>query len=33
MRLAGNMLAIANTPELARAIVADPLAGGTWMPG
>jgi len=33
MRLAGNMLAIANTPELARAIAADPLAGGTWMPG
>lgn len=33
MRLAGNMLAIANTPQLARAIAADPLAGGTWMPG
>ncbi|WNG38680.1 alpha/beta hydrolase [Archangium violaceum] len=33
MRLAGNMLAIANTPELARAIASDPLAGGTWMPG
>ncbi|NMO20119.1 alpha/beta hydrolase [Pyxidicoccus fallax] len=33
MRLAGNMLAIANTPELAQAIAVDPLAGGTWMPG
>ena len=33
MRLAGNMLAIANTPAVARAIASDPLAGGTWMPG
>ncbi|MCP3141734.1 alpha/beta hydrolase [Pyxidicoccus xibeiensis] len=33
MRLAGNMLAISNSVELSRAIAADPLAGGTWMPG
>lgn len=33
MRLAGNMLAIANSAELSRAIAKDPLAGGTWMPG
>ncbi|WP_163999714.1 alpha/beta hydrolase [Pyxidicoccus caerfyrddinensis] len=33
MRLAGNMLAIANSAELSRAIARDPLSGGTWMPG
>jgi alpha-beta hydrolase superfamily lysophospholipase len=33
MRLAGNMGAISNSAELSRAIAADPLAGGTWMPG
>ncbi len=33
MRLAGNMLAISNSVALSRAIAADPLAGGTWMPG
>jgi len=33
MRLAGNMLAIANSAALSRAIATDPLAGGTWMPG
>jgi alpha-beta hydrolase superfamily lysophospholipase len=31
--MAGNMLAIANSAALARAIAADPRAGGTWMPG
>jgi alpha-beta hydrolase superfamily lysophospholipase len=33
MRLGGNMKAITNDPALTRAIIADPRAGGNWMPG
>jgi pimeloyl-ACP methyl ester carboxylesterase len=32
MKVAGNMSAIANDRALARAIMADPRAGGNWMP-
>lgn len=32
MRIAGNMLAIANDPRLARTIASDPRAGGARMP-
>jgi alpha-beta hydrolase superfamily lysophospholipase len=33
MRVVGNMRGVANNPELSQAIVSDPHAGGTWMPG
>ena len=32
MKLASNMKAITNVPELTEAIVDDPAAGGNWMP-
>lgn len=32
MKLASNMRAITNVPELTKAIVDDPMAGGNWMP-